>query len=718
MTLGFDFDELEENDDASEPEADWPWPSRLAEEQLPGSPRTEELPDVLQRGFSGRPRGRCLGCKRCRGWAPSSSSTASRPRPAPGEEEEEEAGSQASARDDPWPPEARGSCLPSLFGAMPTFDGRRFTWPTPTDHFPRSEGSSWGENHPCARCGCAEREHEDVQAKFRRVLTEHDSIPLAALHWSHVEFALWADTDGAFWPGGRRTYCHDGQKPGVLVSVICPTTSSRSCFHPFLWHCFSLQEHTPRELVVIDTNEWEPSAFLEEKARSDSRLFYRHFRVPEKKWCIGLKRNLACYYAAGEVIAHFDDDDMYAPNYLSVMLKCLRDPREAFAMRSMNWSSGDNRYEVPEMLHALNFEDTGHGAQPIKLPKEAPFWQHSLMYGWGAACAKLCAWFSFTLQERIWCYCDQTDNDVPFTKDTRQGIYGWGFSLIYLRLAWQAIPFLHIDLGEDLDFVQSFRQLGLPMVLVPDRKGICAHTQHLENVSGTCVKGGSRGVTPSALLYSPLASVLSWYEITAQGFTKYQEDKKNGKAMAAAPVLLQHAERARAQRDASRAAAPKPPPAAEEWVPGMKWTKAAVVAMQEEIIEGFLEEPFLNQLHAAWKESSGKPQKQEVARRRMCMDVQAPVLTKYGFEPTVRGLFQSSRECSLPEEEVGIRDHFLQMLAHPGHKAWQFLWPFLPALRTDHSSGVLRTVLAMVEEKIQGLEQQGGAQTAEDTPKR
>mmetsp|Transcript_87722 Transcript_87722/g.256406 ORF Transcript_87722/g.256406 Transcript_87722/m.256406 type:complete len:705 (-) Transcript_87722:95-2209(-) len=697
MTLGFDFDQLEEEDGASEGEqrsaSEAEWPSELAAE-LERSERTQ-LPDEVRVDSSGRARGFCLQCHCCRGWAPSSSSTAV-PRGPELAEGRCEAGEQAGSHNSPPPMEARGACLPPLSGAMPSFDGRRFVWPWRGGYGGRRDSSRC-----CARCGCREMDHEDVEAKFGRFLGERGPVPLAALQWSRTEVALWADTEGLFQPGGRRSYCADEQKPGVLVSVICPTMSSRICFHPFLWHCFSKQDHAPRELVVVDTSEEEPSAFLEEKARTDKRLLYKHFRVPERKWCIGLKRNLACYYAAGEVIAHFDDDDMYAPCYLSVMLKCLRDPREAFVLRGMNHSN--NQHEVGEMLYALNFEETPNGAQMVQLSEKAQFWNKVVCQGWGSACAKLSAWFNFSIRDRSWCFSDATDSETGFTKDSRQEIYGWGFSLVYLRVAWEAIPFLHIDLGEDLDFVQSFRELQLPLVLVPDRKGICAHTQHLENISGTCVKGGARGSTPPALLYSPLASVLSWYELTAQGFCQYQESLKEGTAgkAAAPPILLP--DESKPVAAVKEVLEPKVP---QEWRPGMKWTKEAVVMMQEDLLEAFLEESFQKRLHGTWRKLDGQPRKQEVQRRDACMEIQAPVLERYGFEGSMRGLFQCAIDCRFEDEQVGLLDRVLHWLTHPGDKAWHFFGPQLDAFRTDRSIGTLRACVCGVHEGVAALEQQ------------
>ena len=41
---------------------------------------------------------------------------------------------------------------------------------------------------------------------------------------------------------------------------------------------------------------------------------------------VSAKRNWLCERASAPVIAQFDDDDYYAPNYLAVMLKPLWRP--------------------------------------------------------------------------------------------------------------------------------------------------------------------------------------------------------------------------------------------------------------------------------------------------------------------------------------------------------------------------------------------------------
>uniref|UniRef100_A0A7S1KXB0 Glycosyltransferase 2-like domain-containing protein n=1 Tax=Alexandrium catenella TaxID=2925 RepID=A0A7S1KXB0_ALECA len=397
---------------------------------------------------------------------------------------------------------------------MPSFDGRRFTWPKKPDAHGRSDFGNWGEGRPCARCGCAEREHEDVQAKFGRFLAERDSIPLEALHWSHLELALWADTEGVFRPGSKRTYCADETKPGVLVSVICPTTGSRSCFHPFLWHCFEKQEHAPRELVVIDTSEEEPSAFFEEKARSDSRLLYKHFRVPEKKWCIGLKRNLACYLASGDVIAHFDDDDMYGDIYLETMLRYLRLPKLAF---DQAWLQDDER-----LIHRLYSSMGVVHINGVSLEQMlADVRERAGLYKFGAACVKFARWNTYTLRTRKWGLYNAVEDD-------EKELYGWGFCFVYLRSAWLECPFSHMGLGEDYDFVRRLRQNGQPVVLLYDENGICAHTVHLDNTSGGNPESPRR-YGGSSQMWTRVGKLLGLYEACAKPILDSQESYRSAR---------------------------------------------------------------------------------------------------------------------------------------------------------------------------------------------
>merc|ERR1719433_210176 len=245
-------------------------------------------------------------------------------------------------------------------------------------------------------------------------------------------------------------------------------------------------------------------------------------------------------------------------------------------------------------------------------------------------------------------------------------IYGWGFSLVYTRAAWQACPFLHIGLGEDLDFVMSLRELWAPLIFVPDRRGICAHTQHLANISGACLKFSGRGVIPASLMYSPLCPLLSWYDGMARGLTKNQQEEMQG-------------------RENKVAAVPKPVVDGQEaaWNKvramkiGRKRTKPEVIAMQDDLIRAFILDSFQDRLEAVWAEPAPNARKKEVRRRDVCLEVQGPIIERHGFENSHRGLFQSSIDCSLVDPEVGVKDLVCKWLTHPDTEEWRILRPQL-----------------------------------------
>jgi glycosyltransferase involved in cell wall biosynthesis len=96
--------------------------------------------------------------------------------------------------------------------------------------------------------------------------------------------------------------------PEPLVSCIMPTYNRRR-FVPLAVRTFLTQDYPNRELVVIDDGS-EPVADLVEGAPG-----VRYFRLPGRV-TIGEKRNLACALAAGDLIAHWDDDDWYSPRRL------------------------------------------------------------------------------------------------------------------------------------------------------------------------------------------------------------------------------------------------------------------------------------------------------------------------------------------------------------------------------------------------------------------
>lgn len=101
-----------------------------------------------------------------------------------------------------------------------------------------------------------------------------------------------------------------------LVSCIMPTANRRE-FVPAAIALFLAQDYPNRELLVIDDGD----DCVADLMPADPRV--RYLRL-EGRHSIGTKRNLACEQARGELIAHWDDDDWYAPQRLSVQVQALQ----------------------------------------------------------------------------------------------------------------------------------------------------------------------------------------------------------------------------------------------------------------------------------------------------------------------------------------------------------------------------------------------------------
>lgn len=96
-----------------------------------------------------------------------------------------------------------------------------------------------------------------------------------------------------------------GGRQSPLVSCILPTANRGQHLSQAI-RLFQSQDYPNRELVIVDDGE-EP---VRHRVPEDDQTI-RYFRLPSRH-TIGAKRNLACEYARGEVIVHWDDDDWSA----------------------------------------------------------------------------------------------------------------------------------------------------------------------------------------------------------------------------------------------------------------------------------------------------------------------------------------------------------------------------------------------------------------------
>jgi glycosyltransferase involved in cell wall biosynthesis len=101
-----------------------------------------------------------------------------------------------------------------------------------------------------------------------------------------------------------------------LISCILPTHDRRP-FVALAVRSFLDQDYPRKELVVIDDGK-EPVGDLVEG------LPGVHYARLNTRTTIGAKRNLACRLAGGEIVAHWDDDDWYAPSRLRYQAAPIR----------------------------------------------------------------------------------------------------------------------------------------------------------------------------------------------------------------------------------------------------------------------------------------------------------------------------------------------------------------------------------------------------------
>jgi glycosyltransferase involved in cell wall biosynthesis len=100
-----------------------------------------------------------------------------------------------------------------------------------------------------------------------------------------------------------------------LVSCIMPTFNRRKLI-PLALASFEAQDYPNKELIVVDDGTDPISDLI-------SGLFPHHYISLRERCSIGAKRNLACQSARGAIIAHWDDDDWYAPARLSLQVAPL-----------------------------------------------------------------------------------------------------------------------------------------------------------------------------------------------------------------------------------------------------------------------------------------------------------------------------------------------------------------------------------------------------------
>lgn len=279
---------------------------------------------------------------------------------------------------------------------------------------------------------------------------ESDEIPLRfamppeSQTWTRFEKDLFLLTQGTYHPSKmahKRRLSGNGREgaPSFLevpgrVSIVVPTMSSRRQYHEQVWACFEAQQWIDKELIIVESYENQPSDFFLRKAQSDSRLVYVCFQRPQNDdFSTGLKRNMTLHLASGEFIVNFDDDDFYAPNYVSRIVATMQ-KRSLTALTLSSWYN----YHVPWL--------------------GAPTCVH---------------------------YNPASMNELD-KEELDDHLYGFGFSYAHKRQPALLFPYPDLYWAEDTPFLLKLREMygNHKVGLMDDVEGLCMHIVHRANSTG------------------------------------------------------------------------------------------------------------------------------------------------------------------------------------------------------------------------------------------
>jgi glycosyltransferase involved in cell wall biosynthesis len=222
-----------------------------------------------------------------------------------------------------------------------------------------------------------------------------------------------------------------------LISIITPT-ANRERLLPAIAHCV-LHQQVNWEWLVLDDSP-EPSAHMQALAARDARIRYYH---SDARMTIGAKRNYLIAEAHGTVIAHFDDDDYYAPHYLSGMVRMMK----------------DNRAELIKLSAFFMY---------------APLTQ---FFGYMDLNAKVGHHYELS---------GSSVSTIEFHEKKQIGadfILFYGFSYVYRKGLAAVSSFDDIDLCDDESFIRGVVKAGHHVVTADDPQQSCLHLVHPTSTS-------------------------------------------------------------------------------------------------------------------------------------------------------------------------------------------------------------------------------------------
>jgi glycosyltransferase involved in cell wall biosynthesis len=221
------------------------------------------------------------------------------------------------------------------------------------------------------------------------------------------------------------------------ISIATPTYR-REALLRLQYRTVARQVGVDLEWLVLDDSP-EPSAYFLDL--DDPRVHYHHHAGP--KLSIGAKRNWLAERARAPIIAQFDDDDFYSPDYLARMAARL-----------------------------------AAGADFVKL---------SAWFVYSAPHQQLGYWDTAATRGLHFRFARKAITTVMLTeqqsRDFETHYAGFGFSYVYRKAVWEATPFEDVDFNEDMAFANASVANGFRFEHFGDTDGLCLHILRRDNTA-------------------------------------------------------------------------------------------------------------------------------------------------------------------------------------------------------------------------------------------
>jgi glycosyltransferase involved in cell wall biosynthesis len=221
------------------------------------------------------------------------------------------------------------------------------------------------------------------------------------------------------------------------VSIITPSYNRQD----LLRHQHALvlaQTVQDFEWLILDDSPAPSEHFAQ---LTDPRIRYHH---QTERQLVSVKRNWLCDRATAPVIAQFDDDDYYAPEYLATMLARL--------------------------------ESTG--ADITKLSAWFVYSAQLKRLGYWNTADTLGLHFTFGPEKRL----DAFVNNAP-PENMKNNWLGYGFSYVFRKSMWESAPFPEVQYASDYGFVAAGIAKGARFDHFADIEGLCLHVLRTDNMS-------------------------------------------------------------------------------------------------------------------------------------------------------------------------------------------------------------------------------------------